>query len=242
MSSLPQHLTTAIEGRAAPLARADAAYAHLLENLLEGPLMAGERLSVVALTETLNCSRVPVMEAMKRLAGEGFVQIVPQVGCHVVTPRFADVRDFFVLFAAVEATVAGFAAARRNTADVAEFVAVCARVDAGAAQAKGPGEPDPTYRRLNLLFHSCIHRMARSPLATGFARSLWDRSDFYIKLAYGSLYFSQRVRSAHETIRAAVIAGDPSAAEAAVKAHLLDVGSGVAARFAPEANENPASP
>lgn len=242
MSSLPQHPTGGPGRRSTPPARADAAYEYLLEQLLEGSLMAGEKLSVVALTEALDCSRVPVMEAMKRLAGEGFVHIVPQIGCHVVTPRFADVRDFFVLFAAAEATVTGFAAARRTASDVAEFEEVCARIDSSAAQAKGPGEPDPTYRRLNLLFHSCIHRMARSPLTAGIARSLWDRSDFYIKLAYGSLYFSKRVRKAHEAIRAAVIAGDPAAAEAAVRAHLIDVGSGVAERFAAEANENSVSP
>ena len=63
-------------------------------HLLEGDLAAGDKLSVVDLTRTLDCSRVPVMEALKRLAGDGFVQIVPQVGCRVVTPRADDVRDF----------------------------------------------------------------------------------------------------------------------------------------------------
>ena len=220
------------DGTSLPLARADAAYEYLREGLLEGPLAAGERLSVVDLARTLGCSRVPVMEALKRLAGEGFVQIVPQVGCHVVTPRRVDVQDFFVLFAAVEATVTGFAAARRDADDLREFAEICARIDTALTHAKGPGEPDPTYRRLNVLFHDTLHRMARSPLASAIARGLWDRSDFYIKLAFGSLYFSRRVRAAHAAIRVAVEGGDAGAAEAATHAHLRAVGEAVAARFA----------
>ncbi|CAN0392845.1 unnamed protein product, partial [Phaeothamnion confervicola] len=64
-------------------ARADAAYDYLKTCLLEGDYGPGQKLSVVELTRELNCSRVPVMEAIKRLAGAGFLHIVPQVGCRV---------------------------------------------------------------------------------------------------------------------------------------------------------------
>ena len=231
MSSLPASLASSAS-EAPPVARAERAYQYLRQQLLEGPLGPGEPLSVVALTRTLDCSRVPVMEALKRLAGEGFVDIVPQVGCRVVTPAVDDVRDFFVLFAATEGAVTGFAAARRTPSEVHEFNAVCAQVDAGLATARPPGEPDPSYRRLNLLFHGCIHRLARSPVSTTIARGLWDRSDFYIKLAFGSLYFSRRVRAAHAAIRAAIVGGDAAAAEQATRAHLHAVGTSVAQTLA----------
>lgn len=210
-------------------ARADAAYDYIKTRLLEGNYAAGEKLSVVELTRELDCSRVPVMEAVKRLASAGFVHIVPQVGCRVVTPQPAEVRDFFALFAAAEGTVTAFAAARRTAAEVEEFKQLCAYIDEVAAKAGRPGDRDPTYRRLNLLFHSFIHRLARSPVTTAIATTMWDRSDFYIKLAFGSLYFSRPVRSAHEAIRVALIAGDAQAAQTAVAAHLNAVGDGVAA-------------
>ncbi|MEQ8662038.1 MAG: GntR family transcriptional regulator [Gammaproteobacteria bacterium] len=231
MTALPLALDDA-PGAARP-ARAEHAYQHLRTALLEGPLGPGDALSVVALTRELGCSRVPVMEALKRLAGEGFVDIVPQVGCRVARPDGAEVRDFFTLFAAAEGTVTAFAAARRDAAGLAEFAEVCAAVDAGLARARPPGAADPTYRRLNLLFHGCIHRLAQSPLATALARGLWDRSDFYIKVAFGSLYFSHRVRTAHAAIRAAIVAGDAAAAEQATRAHLAAVGTAVAAALAP---------
>ena len=211
-----------------PSARADAAYDYLKTCLLEGDYGPGQKLSVVELTRELNCSRVPVMEAIKRLAGAGFLHIVPQVGCRVVTPQPAEVRDFFALFAATEGTVTAFAAARRTMSEVEEFKRLCAHIDDIVRSAGKPGDRDPTYRRMNLLFYSFLHRLARSPVTTAIAATMWDRSDFYIKLAFGSLYFSRPVRAAHEAIRVALIAGDAEAAHAAVAAHLSAVGDGVA--------------
>ena len=215
----------------APNARAHDAYAHLLTQLLEGELKPGDWLSVVDLAAALKCSRVPVMEAIKRLAGEGFVTVIPQVGCRVRMPNPDEVEDFFALFAAVEGCVARLAAARRTIDDVAEFKALCATIDQSLKKAGRPTTRDPAYRRLNLMFHTQIHTLARTPSACQIAASLWDRSDFYIKVAFGSLYFTKRVRQAHLAIRRAIVAGDPDAAENAVEGHLRAVGNAVSARL-----------
>ena len=233
MNSLPINLESSADFAVGTSStRSEAAYSYVRLLLLEGPLSAGEKLSVVALCEALQCSRVPVMEALKRLAGEGFVEIFPQVGCRVVSPRVGDVRDFFTLFGNVEGTVIAFAAERRTADDLEEFDDVYARLEAGARTAGGPAERDPTYRRLNLLFHSCVHRMARSPVSSAIAAGLWDRSDFYVKLTFGSLYFSDAVNRAHGRIRNAIIAGDSEAARVATYAHLTAVGDRVTRRLA----------
>ncbi len=233
-------LDTPLRASMAPsAARADTAYDHLKTQLLEGDWGPGTKLSVVDLARALDCSRVPVMEAVKRLANEGLVQIVPQVGCRVVTPTSEEVRDFFTLFAATEGTVAGFAAARRTAEDVAEFQRLCAELDRRTEAAGRPGDRDPTYRRLNLVFHRSIHQLARSPLTAAIAATMWDRSDFYIKSAHGSLYFSRAVRAAHQAIRSAIVSGDADAARRATAAHLEAVGDGVARAMARQDNLAP---
>jgi DNA-binding GntR family transcriptional regulator len=224
----PSHRTP--KGGAAPLAQM--AYAYLMQQLLEGDLSPGDRLSVVDLASQLSCSRVPVMEALKRLDAEGFVEIVPQVGCRVAQPDPQEVADFFELFASVEGCVTRLAAARRKEEDVRAFKALCRRIDHDLKLAGGPEARDPAYRRLNLEFHTAIHAMSRAPLACAVAAGMWDRSDFFIKVAFGSLYFSRRVRGALLAIRTAIIDGDPAAAENAVEGHLREVGAGVAARLA----------
>lgn len=212
-------------------ALAERAYRKLLDDLLEGDLAPGQWLSVIELADDLSCSRVPVMEAMKRLAHEGFLEILPQVGCRVVSPQPTDVHDFFTLFAAVEGCVTRLAAERCRPEDVAAFEETCLEIERALRRAGGPTARDPVYRRLNQRFHGHIHRLARAPDVCRIAAGLWDRSDFHIRLAFGSLYFSTRVRRAHLAIRRAIVAGDPDAAEKAVEQHLRKVGEDVSRRL-----------
>ncbi len=202
-------------------ALAQSAYTHLMQQLLEGELEPGARLSVVDMAAELSCSRVPVMEALKRLDAEGFVEITPQVGCRVATPQPDEVRDFFELFAVVEACVTRLAAQRRTADDVAGFKLLCAEIDRRLRGAGSANARDPVYRRLNLAFHT----------ASG-AAGLWDRSDFFIRIAFGSLYFNRRVLQAHAQMRRAIIEGDGAAAGEAVGTHLRAVGTAVAQRLA----------
>lgn len=206
-------------------------YDHIKLRLLEGDLEPGDDLSVVAFAEQLGCSRVPVMEAMKRLETEGLINIIPQVGCRVAVPNGHDAMDFFVLFSGVEGVMARFAAERRSEEDLEMFRTVCDRVDTLIASAGKPESKDPSYRQLNLLFHRAIHEMAHSPLTSCISVGLWDRADFYIKAAFGSLYFSSRVKRAHQAIRRAIIAGDAEKAELEVRANLKEVGERVAKKL-----------
>jgi DNA-binding FadR family transcriptional regulator len=78
----------------------------------------------------------------------------------------------------------------------------------------------------------CSRSRSRSGLSPGSARfssaGLWDRSDFYIRVAFGSLYFSRRVRRAHGTVRDAILEGRAMEAETAMREHLQAVGTAVA--------------
>ncbi len=139
--------------------------------------------------------------------------------------------DFFELFAAVEGCVTRLAAARRDANDVRAVKALCRQIDQDLKLAGGPAAREPAYRRLNLEFHTAIHAMSRALLACAVAAGMWDRSDFFIKVAFGSLYFSRRVRAALQAIRRAILDADPAAAEVAVESHLREVGAGVVARL-----------
>ncbi|GAB4347800.1 MAG: GntR family transcriptional regulator [Immundisolibacter sp.] len=224
-------LSSLAGSRPGPAPLASRAYEHLKARILEGDLAPGDRLAVSALAQALACSRVPVMEALKRLQGDGLVDIVPQVGCQVAEPKADDVEDFFAAFAAVEGTVARLAAQRRTAADLAAFGQTLARIGRALQDAGGPQDRDPRYRRLNRDFHGAIHAMARAPAAGTIAAALWDRSDFLIKAAFGSLYFSPRVRAAHAAVVDAIQHGDADAAQVAMTQHLQKVGAAVAARL-----------
>ena len=59
----------------------DQAYQQLKDALLNGDYKAGERLAVEPVAKAIGASRQPVMDAFRRLAGEGLLTIIPQVAC-----------------------------------------------------------------------------------------------------------------------------------------------------------------
>jgi DNA-binding GntR family transcriptional regulator len=217
-----------------PLALAAERYLRGL--VLDGPLGPGMSVPLEEIARHLGISRQPVRDAAARLAADGLLEILPQVGCRVPHPAPAVVADFFRLFAATEAVVVRLGAERRTPDEAAAFAHLATTLEAEAGMAGGPEARDPRYRTINRAFYDAIHAMARSTFVAAAAESLWDRSDFYIGAAFGSLYFTAQVRQSNRAIVATVVAGDGAAAETATRLHLEAVGrrtSNALARLTP---------
>lgn len=201
---------------------AEAAYEHLKAKLLDGEYAAGDRVSVEEVVSRLRVSRQPVMEAVKRLAGEGFVEIIPQVGCRVVVPERREIEDFFRVFATVEGLCAELAAARASDADLDGLAAVAGRLR--LKRGMSAEEQAHRYRVHNREFHGEIHRLAGSSIVHGIARGLWDKSDFFITTAIGTVPFVLRVKDAvgeHGDILAAIRRRDGSLARRRMEEHVF---------------------
>jgi len=67
----------------APTTRADFIESRLRDEILSGRLAPGERIAVERIAETWGVSPTPVRESMRRLAGEGLVELLPQRGGRV---------------------------------------------------------------------------------------------------------------------------------------------------------------
>ena len=74
----------------------------------------------------LSISRAPVSDAIRRLAVEGLLEILPQVGCRVVLPVPAEVKDLYEVFGATEGVIARLAAERRSATEADDFRRRCA--------------------------------------------------------------------------------------------------------------------
>src|SRR5471030_1447902 len=73
--------TTAAIARPKPLH--EAAIERLRDMIVEGDLAAGERLNDAKLAALLQVSRTPIREAIKLLANEGLVELLPGRGARV---------------------------------------------------------------------------------------------------------------------------------------------------------------
>lgn len=127
--------------------------------LVEGRIAPGAKLNERQLCEALHVSRTPLREAIKRLAAEGLVDLLPNRGAVAVRLSEADVEHAFELLATLEGLSGELAASRASDAEIAEIRALHFEMCACHARQDLSG-----YYRLNARIHQAINRAARNPV------------------------------------------------------------------------------
>ncbi|MEG3178751.1 GntR family transcriptional regulator [Sphingomonas sp. RB3P16] len=201
----------------------------LLKRLLSGRYRFGDPISVKAFSQETGISRQPIMTALAGLSADGFVTVVAQVGCEVVSPGEDDIGDFYLMFERLEGLMAELAAKRCGTDQLRRLRAInheISLIDADEADAA------VAYRNLNRAFHELIHDMARSPILFERQTNMFAMSDFFIVQTAG---FTQHIKGAaieHEEIIRAIADRDCDRARNAAEHHIRAVGDYVRKGFA----------
>ena len=194
------------------------------DQLVTGRYAPGMPLPIDSLAAQCGVSRQTMLEAMRALAGDGLVSIVPQVGCQVAVHTIQQIGDYFLLFARVEGMLAGLAAARRVPEDLPRLRSINAEIDALRASKYTVRQRAENHRLLNHEFHGHIHNIARTPEIAKLAKGFWDRSDFHLATTPQSHIYAERLEIAtdqHGDIIALIEDGDQKRAEKLMLNHVL---------------------
>ena len=144
----------------------DQVCAQLRTMLVEGHIQPGAKLNERVLCEQLSVSRTPLREAIKLLAVEGLVDLLPNRGAVAVKLTEADVVHSFELLAGLEAMSGELAAERATDAERTEIRAMHFEMMASFAR-----RDLSAYYRLNAAIHTAINAAARNPaLSATYAR------------------------------------------------------------------------
>lgn len=207
------------------IALADHVYNFIKGQLLEGIYHQDHWIPIDEVAAAHGVSRQPVMGALKRLAVEGLVTIVAQVGCRARRYGVEEAIDFYGLFAEGEALLARLAAERAGADDIVGLKIVSAQIGSLSTRQHEPDHLGRLYRPLNNRFHAELHRMARSPLVAATIETQRDLSDYFVAQARRPI-FGERLLLAHqehEIILAHVIQGDGEGAARTMRAHVLAI-------------------
>jgi DNA-binding GntR family transcriptional regulator len=93
----------------------------LRDFIVEGNLADGARVPERALCERFNISRTPLREALKVLAAEGLIELLPNRGARVRELSPDDVRELFDVMGGLEALAGRLACERISEAEFAEI-------------------------------------------------------------------------------------------------------------------------
>ncbi len=93
----------------------------LRDFIVEGHLADGARIPERALCERFSISRTPLREALKVLAAEGLIELLPNRGARVRAFSAADLRELFDVMGGLEALAGRLACERITDAEIAEI-------------------------------------------------------------------------------------------------------------------------
>lgn len=201
---------------------ADQVYRALLDAISDGSLAPGQRITQEDLAQQLAVSRQPVMQALRLLKKDGFVQDAPGRGLQVTPLNARWITQVYEVRGALDALAVRLAAGRRTRLSPALF----ARGRAAVAHDNIKAMIDA-----DLAFHRALYQAAQNPLIEQSALLHWH----HIRRAMGEALRASALREPvwdeHEAIAQAVAEGDAERAEALMRRHSGQASAYLAARM-----------
>src|SRR3954463_10790424 len=187
----------------------------LRQMLVEGRIAPGAKLNERELCEELEVSRTPLREAIKMLAAEGLVELLPNRGAIAVSLGEEDIRHTFEVMAGLEALSGELAAQRITDQELAEIRALHFEMLAAWTR-----RDLSNYYRLNAIIHRAINAAAKNPVLS----ATYDRVNARLHaLRFRSNQDEEKWKTAvkeHEQMIEALSTRDTKAMRAVLATHL----------------------
>jgi len=187
----------------------------LRQMILEGQLQPGEKINEKLLTQQFGVSRTPLREALKVLAADGLLELIPNRGAIIPRQSTAELAEVFRVLATLEGLAGELAAENAAQADLDEIAALTRDLrDSYDAQDR------PTYFRINQLIHAKILSAARNETLARMHGSIASRLQ---RARYQSNLTAERWAAAveeHEAIAEALLARESERSGRLLKTHL----------------------
>lgn len=197
----------------------DQVYRSLLDAISEGSLPPGARIGQEDIAAQLAVSRQPVLQALRLLKKDGFVQDAPGRGVQVAPLDVARLAQIYQVRSALDALAARLAA--RVHAKVDSQLIVQGRMSARGNSVKAMVAADEA-------FHAAIYAASGNPLIAPSAQLHWQ----HIRRAMGAVLQLSTMRDSiwdeHEAIADAIARGRENQAAALMGQHGVDAGNNLA--------------
>jgi DNA-binding GntR family transcriptional regulator len=201
----------------------DAVYAQILEKILDGTLPAGYALREGELAARFGVSKTPLRDALVRLQAEGLVSIPPYRSAVVVGYSQQDLREIYEVRELLEGACAREAALTISTDDLAELSQLMR--DSAVCIAGGevlPGQEETLAALIDrfdvIMYAQCRNRRINEMVAN--IRNHIQRIGRLTTRIPGRMVKSVRE---HQAIYEAIVQRDGTAAETAMRRHILSV-------------------
>ena len=193
------------------------AYEHIRSALIAGRLAPGQRIVASAIARAAGTSRIPVLQALRRLESEGFVRINPHRDVVVSGLSEEEFRERFLMMAVLEALCVREANGKIAPVTLQRLREVHGEI-VTARRAGDTGRAVTADGR----FHRMLWEMSGLRQVVQVLQNVWDRGEYYRVIMHARRGgFAAESIAEHEEILTALEAGDTARAARAVERHRL---------------------
>ncbi len=158
---------------------ADYAYAQLRSRIVRGELAPGERIDQDAEAARLSVSRMPIREALRRLASESLVDIAPHRGASVRPVSIDDLEDLYVLRLALEGLAGLLGTLAVDEIQLTQMRALIPKMENVVER----HDPD-AWLELDWTFHSLLYTAAGRPRLVRYIQMLREEASRYRRMSF----------------------------------------------------------
>lgn len=205
-------------------------YRAIREQIVDGRLRPGQKLSDLHLSAALDVSRTPVREALYRLAQEGVVQVTRRRGFAVASMTAQDVRELYEIRLGLELLAVRLGGPRLDAVALAKMRR--AHETMAVAVRAGRDDAGAIFQRADRELHHTLILATRNRRLLALRESLQAQLD--VLQVYGLRFEPLLLLSIehHAAILDALDAGDWPAAERAMSWHITEMETRALAIFA----------
>jgi DNA-binding GntR family transcriptional regulator len=196
--------------------------------IVEAELTPGERIAEGEICKQLGISRTPLREALKVLASEGLIDLLPNRGTRVSRITEKEIGELFEVISGIERMAGELAAERATDKDIEDLTKLQERMELHHRN-----DERHQYFDLNQQVHELIVRMADNSVLIAVHANLMmkvRRARYLAIMSRGR--WDEAVRE-HAEIREAIAAREPARAGALIMLHIRKTGEIVRKTFDP---------
>ena len=193
------------------------AYEHIRTALIQGRLAPGQKIVAAAVAREAGTSRIPVLQALRRLESEGFVRINPHRDVVVSGLSEAEFRERFLMMSVLEGLCVREAEGKiapvtlQRLRDVHAEIVAARRANDTARAVAADGR-----------FHRMLWDLSGLRQVVQVLQNVWDRGEYYRVIMHARRGgFAAESIAEHDEILRALEAGDTARAARAVERHRL---------------------
>lgn len=202
---------------------ADYAYQELRHRIITKQLKPGQRLPEVNIAVQMGVSRTPVREALRRLASEGLVIIIPNSGARLAAPTLREIQDTFLVREQLECLAISLAAEKIGERHLRRLE------EALLEEARAIYEKNlETYLEVNEAFHKAVADAGGNRVIAEYVENILARTNAYV-VFYDPFYNAESpvTVDSHKEILMALRAHDVEKSVKLMKRHLKDAVAGL---------------